>query len=270
MNSKPLETIAQQGFGALLWFLSAALSASLFLSFSLGDPVRRVVLVLLALALEGAKVLCWRLGGFARPLAVLLILLSIFASVGSSLQTLALLEEHREPYQVEEDRILQQRRELDQQIQELQTRIEQLPSTWVTWYRTLSSDLAQLRLERSALEVQKVVPEGTFYTRSGIFDQLARYMGLPQRTLELIVLLVMALCLEWAALTLSVSITTPQPSKSLQTTKHGAFKPVTPAISEEEYLKMMVELADGPYLGGRDRVGKALPSSRKKSMRFRQ
>jgi len=214
-----------------------------------------VVLVFLALALEGAKVLCWRLGGQARPLALLLILLSVFASVGSSLQTLALLEEQRRPYLAQNEITHQYRQELDQQIQELQSRIQELPSTWVTWYRTLSGDLAQLRQERSALEIKEYPTEGEFYTRSGIFEELSRYTQAPQELLELVILLVMALSLEWAALTLSA----PQkPQITPRTTPANLPKPEPPSISEEEYLGKMEELADGPFLGGRDRVGKAL------------
>jgi hypothetical protein len=80
-----LESNLRLFFGFLLWAISAALTFVLLIS--LGDgSVSKVLLGVVAVALEGAKILAWRRGGTYRIYAACLIILSGIASLGASLQ----------------------------------------------------------------------------------------------------------------------------------------------------------------------------------------
>ena len=73
-------------FGFLLWGVSATLTLVLLVSMGDGTIFSKVLLGIVAVALEGSKILAWRKGGPYRIYAVALIILSGIASLGASLQ----------------------------------------------------------------------------------------------------------------------------------------------------------------------------------------
>ena len=81
-----LESSLRLFFGFLLWGVSATLTFVLLLSLGDGTIFSKVLLGIVAVALEGSKILAWRKGGPSRIYAVALIILSGIASLGTSLQ----------------------------------------------------------------------------------------------------------------------------------------------------------------------------------------
>lgn len=244
--------------GSFLWMVSAILTIGLFLSFAAGDVGRAVVLVLLAVGLEGAKILTWRSGGVRRVLSWVLICLSILASFGSALQTVRLIDQSSKAAgaltRAENLHRQVQLDELDRQIRDLSSRLEALPPTWLSWYQNLSKDLKSLREERLAIlsqaEKSPVHVQETAETPS-VFQELADFTGWNRAVMELVILLVMAICLEWGALALLV-MDGPPKVRAL-----SRRKPYDPNLTDQ-FLSAMVTLGSGDYLGGRDRVAKSL------------
>lgn len=232
--------------GSLLWALSTVLSVVLFLSFSAGEVPRMVILGLLALGFEGAKILTWRQGGSARLLAWVLIGLSVLASFGSALQTVRLMDRLQSPIRLQDTAQAENQALLDRQITDLETRIQALPPDYLTWHRTMTADLNRLRHER--LSLAETAPIQETATTPTIFEELAWFTTWPRQTLELVLLLILALALEWGALLL----TSPVPEKDASPKQ--AFDPTL----TQTFLETMIALGDGTYLGGRDRVGRHL------------
>jgi hypothetical protein len=81
-----LESNLRLFFGFLLWAVSATLTCVLLLSLGDGSTLSKILLGIVAVALEGSKILAWRKGGPSRVYAVGLIILSGIASLGSSLE----------------------------------------------------------------------------------------------------------------------------------------------------------------------------------------
>ena len=79
-------------FGILLWGVSATLTLVLLISMGDGTISSKVLLGIVAVALEGSKILAWRKGGPTRIYAVALIILSGIASLGASLQVVEKLK----------------------------------------------------------------------------------------------------------------------------------------------------------------------------------
>ncbi len=81
------ETVLRLVCGGILWGISSLLTAGLFLTLAGDDQFRKLILFLLAVGLEGAKILSWRMGRGTRILSVSLIILSALGSLGASLET---------------------------------------------------------------------------------------------------------------------------------------------------------------------------------------
>lgn len=240
------ETGFRWAVGGLLWGLSAALSVVLFLSFSAGEVSRMILLGLLALGFEGAKILTWRQGGSARLLAWLLVGLSVLASFGSALQTVRLLDRVQAPGQLQEAQQAEDRALLDRRIADLENRLQALPEDYLTWYRNLGQDLDRLRQERRSLTLEAETPDLAFSPT--LFEELAWFSGWPRQVLELTLLMVLAVALEWGALLLTSSV------REAPESPKQAFDP----LMTQTFLDTMIALGDGTYLGGRDRVGRHL------------
>lgn len=261
-----IERLLRKLTGSLLWAVSAILSIVLFFSFSDKNWIRTGVLILMAIGLEGAKILTWKHGGRHRVLACILLGLSVLASFGSALQTVRLSDSlyisqqaASEQIEIADNLIINQIDELTRQIWNLEKRITDLPENWLTWYRTLSGDLQALRAERQVLinlnqpnqTIDSVPSDKPFTT---IFAELAKFTRWNRQAIELVVLMTIAICLEWGALALlgnnEPPKTTPVNVSDINLTDQASA-----------FLEKMIELGDGHHLAGRDRVVKALEIS---------
>lgn len=262
MNLSLRELRLKTILGGLLWTLSAILTAHLFLSFSLGNLWRMAVLVLMALGLEGSKILTWKMGGSARILSWVLIGLSILASFGSALQTVKALDQVVDGHLTIQESVADQKALLEVQIKDLEDRIRGLPPQWLTWYQRLSKDLEGLQEKYKNLEnsmVQPVSEEDSSPT-PGMFHELSGFFGWNRSALELVVLMILAVALEWSALIL----TSGKSPEEVKTPKNRVMDDQL----KEKFLKLMISLGDGKVLGGRDRVGKALGLTPYQSKRY--
>jgi hypothetical protein len=146
-----LESNLRLFFGFLLWAVSATLTFVLLLS--LGDgSVSKILLGVVAVALEGAKILAWRKGGIYRIYAACLIILSGIASLGASLQVVekskgSFLSITRDDvrsspaYLAEEVELSS----IDTEISALVSRLKFLPPDYTTATAQTESSLAALR-----------------------------------------------------------------------------------------------------------------------------
>src|SRR5208282_5764615 len=133
-----IESSLRLFFGFLLWAVSATLTFVLLLS--LGDgSVSKVLLGIVAISLEGAKILSWRKGGAYRIYAITLIMLSGIASLGASLQVVekskdSFLAVSREATRSSPAYIAKEGelRSIDAEIETLVSRLQALPPDYMT------------------------------------------------------------------------------------------------------------------------------------------
>ena len=85
-NDSPssLESNFRLFFGFLLWAVSATLTLVLLISMGDGTNFSKCLLGIVAVALEGSKILIWRKGGAYRIYAIALIILSGIAILGQA------------------------------------------------------------------------------------------------------------------------------------------------------------------------------------------
>ena len=246
------ETVLRLVCGGILWGISSLLTASLFLTLAGNDPLRQAILLLLAVGLEGAKILSWRMGTKERVLSVSLIVLSGLGSLGAALQTVqtyrqshSLVQHQQSPM---EARVLQDLNDLDRQQTILLDRLERLPPDFITATKDLNGELERLRVKRSELSVQLSQSEdqsSSTASPASVFDLMAQVLGLPTETLMLILLLFLAVNLEVAALVLAGHVEEPKPDSAL-------------AVSAEAFLEAAMKGAPLPVLHGRDATAQKL------------
>lgn len=145
-------------FGFLLWAVSATLTLVLLLSMGGASILAKVILGVVAVALEGSKILSWRMGGAYSAYAIALIVLSGIASLGSSLQVAELSkgsfsaiarEDYRSSptYYAQKDEL----RSIDAEISALVVRLQALPTDYTTAASRLKSPLAALHDRKQSL-----------------------------------------------------------------------------------------------------------------------
>ena len=144
--------------GFLLWGVSATLTLVLLLSLGDGSIVSKVLLGIVAIALEGSKILAWRKGGPSRVYAVALIILSGIASLGTSLQV---VEKAKDSFlsPVPQDLLSSpsylakegELKSIDAEIFTISSRIQSLPADYTSAATKLMSYLSTLRDQKQAL-----------------------------------------------------------------------------------------------------------------------
>ena len=147
-----LESNLRLIFGFLLWAVSATLTFVLLISLGDGSIVSKVLLGVVAVALEGSKILAWRKGGPSRIYAVALIILSGIASLGTSLEvvekskgsflSITRDEVRSSPAYLAEEVELSS---IDTEISALVSRLQALPTDYTTAAARTESSLAALR-----------------------------------------------------------------------------------------------------------------------------
>lgn len=270
-------------FGLLLWGVSATLTLVLLISLGDGTVFSKVLLGIVAIALEGAKILSWRKGGAYRVYAVALIVLSGIASLGASLQVvekssqtlLAISAEdlHLSPeYRAQESELTS----IDTEIATLVDRIRSLPPDYTTATLKTESYLSALRDRRQAL-VSSIARNdeavGASHQDGSMVALLGRTLGIRPDLLILILLLFVSAAIEVGALLLTVpdqgvsetgEASRSRPVSTAIAANASASRPNLPKasygdpITPDAFLKAAMEGADLPFLNGRDRTAERL------------
>lgn len=276
-SEKPIhaEALLRLVVGLVLWAASATLTVSLFLSMAGSRWEGRLFMAILAIAMEGTKILSWRMGGKAHLLAYALLVLSACASFGSALQT---VEAARSSFlsssqvAVKETSkykdALSERVSIDKEINITLERLIKLPPEYTTAATKLTGTLALLRDRRSRIQGTLNDLEessGTAYDNANLFVLMGKTLGIAPETMLLVLLLFLAVCIEAGALALTAPIKSIAPGLKEEGTaqvqeESPERRPMSyPCpIGPMDFLKAASEGADLPYLHGRDVTARKL------------
>lgn len=279
----PLESHVRLFVGFLLWGVSATLTFVLLASLGDGTIFSKALLGIVAIALEGAKILTWRKGSAYRIYAVALIILSGIASLGASLEVVERSSSSMLYVSVDEIRAtpIYKAREaeltsIDAEITTLVDRIRSLPADYPTATAKSESILSSLRDRREALVVSLAGDEASIGASHGdgsMIVLLGRTLGIRSDVLLLVLLLFVAASIEVGALVLTspdyaqrqpIEEPTPpslQPGSVASASLANPTLPrasYTPPITPDAFLAAAMEGADLPFLHGRDKTAQRL------------
>jgi hypothetical protein len=262
--------------GFVLWGISSVLTCSLLLSLANGNTLQGILLILIALALEGAKILSWRKQGKARFFSFALIALSAFASFGAALQTVegakasflsSSLNEIKQTSSYTS--LCLELKSIDSEIGIDIERLRKLPPDFISAARNLSSSLQGLRERRatltSALSTMEAT-QGEEVLNSNMFVLIGKTIGMKPEIVLLILLLFLSGSIEAGALILT------SPNKPIERLSKGeagkltldedgtaCMPPMKPYIEPEQFLEAAkTASSDLPYLLGQNRTSKLL------------
>jgi hypothetical protein len=285
-----LESSIRLFFGFLLWGVSATLSFVLLVSLGDGTIFSKALLGIVAIALEGSKILAWRKGGTSRIYALALIVLSSIASLGTSLQvveksntslrSISTEALHSSPAYLAREAELSS---IGTEISSLIARINSLPSDYTTATIKTESYLSSLRDRKEALINAIEKSEGMVgasHEGGNMVLLLGRAFGLRPATLLLVLLLFVSASIEVGALLL----TKPDYGPRNTLTRHSRHadlvggvstpNPIIPPASDrlpitpEAFLEAATEGADLPFLHGRDTTAEKLGISSAEAKRL--
>ena len=270
-------------FGFLLWGVSATLTFVLLLSLGDGAIFSKVLLGIVAVALEGSKILAWRKRGPSRVYAIALIILSGIASLGTSLQVVekskgSFLSPLPQDLTSSPSYLAKvgELKSIDAEISIITFRIQSLPVDYTTAATRLVSNLSTLRDRKQALIeslAQDEASVGTSHENGTMIAFLGRTLGLRPETLLLLLLLFVSASIEVGALLLTI------PDHKAQETVRNAKEPASesatagdtsldaspllspsyaPPITPEDFLEAAKDGADLPFLRGRDNTAEKL------------
>jgi len=270
-------------FGFLLWGVSATLTFVLLVSLGDGSILSKALLMIIAVALEGSKILTWRKGGASRVYALVLILLSGIASLGTSLQVVeksstSLLSISTEALRSSPEYLAREAElaSIDTEISTLVARIGSLPPDYTTATIKTESFLSSLRDRKQALIAATEKDEdmaGATHEVGNMVVLLGRALGLRPDTLLLVLLLLVSASIEVGTLLLTIPdhgarqiLIAPVRSSSHpgMEGRTSATKPslppasYAPPITPDAFLEAAMEGADLPFLHGRDKTAMKL------------
>lgn len=287
-----IESILRLSFGLLLWAVSATLTLVLLLSMGEGDIFAKILLGVVAIALEGTKILTWREGGAYRIYAIVLIVLSGVASLGTSLQVVAISKDSFAALVKADSRsspaYLAQQDELhsiDGEISTLVARLQALPVDYTTASSRLESSLASLRDRKQSILASLSANEagGASQGDRSMIVLLGRTLGLHPDVLLLVLLLFVSASIEVGVLLLTAphQETVRRPRRSggssaafdqVEDTDFSAGSGLpqsyAPPITPEAFLEAAKEGADLPFLHGRDKTAEKLGISSAEAKRI--
>jgi hypothetical protein len=277
-----LESNFRLFFGFLLWAVSATLTLVLLISMGDGTISSKVLLGVVAIALEGSKILAWRKSGTYRIYAVALIILSGIASLGTSLQvvekskgsflSISRDEVHSSPaYLAKEGELAS----IDSEIAALVSRLKALPPDYTTATVQTESSLTALRDRKQSILESLATEEtvGASYDDRNMVAILGRTLGLRPEVLLLVLLLFVSASIEVGALLLTI------PDHEAQETVGRIMEPPTesvtvgdtsfeaspllspsyaPPITPDDFLEAAKDGSDLPFLRGRDTTAEKL------------
>jgi len=275
-----LESSARLFFGSLLWAVSATLTFVLLVSLGDGTISSKALLGIVAVALEGSKILTWRKGGASRVYALVLIFISGIASLGTSLQVVeksgtSLFSITTEALRSSPAYLAREAElaSIDTEISTLVARIKSLPPDYTTATIKTESYLSSLRDRKKALIAAIEKAEDTVggsHDNGNMVVLLGRALGLRPDTLLLVLLLLVSASIEVGALLLTIpdhgprnALTRPSRHTDMAggvSIPNPIFPPAShmPPISPEVFLEAAKDGADLPFLHGRDTTAEKL------------
>lgn len=266
------EVLVRFAVGLVLWACSAYFTVSLFLAMAGQNRVSEVFMTILALELEGTKILTWRMGGRARYLAWALLSLSIVASLGAALRTVKEAESSFHAAStdgIKTSRIYEElatdEATIDREIALDLDRLMELPPEYTTAAAHLSLRVAALRDRRAAVAQQLASLETharSAYDEGNLFVLLGKELGLSPETVLLVILLFLSLCIEVGALVLTSPSLEVGHGPTGQDQAHASSLPGRTSQDcpdhAEAFLVAAMDGADLPYLHGRDTTARKL------------
>ena len=288
-----IESSIRLFFGFLLWGVSATLTFVLLVS--LGDDTifSKALLGIVAIALEGSKILAWRKGSTSRIYALALIVLSGIASLGTSLQVVeksntslrSITTEalHSSPAYLAREAELTS---IDTEISTLIARINSLPPDYTTATIKTESYLSSLRDRKQGLIAMIEEDEdtaGTSHEGGNMVVLLGRAFGIRPDSLLLVLLLLVSASIEVGALLLTTpryetvrrphQIRNPSTVSAPTETQASGIHPSPPIsygapITPDSFLEAAKDGADLPYLHGRDKTAESLGISSAEAKRL--
>jgi len=268
-----VEVLTRGIVGCALWACSAYLTVSLFLSMAGRTRGSQIFMAALAIALEGTKILSWRMGGKARYLSYALLALSVVASFGAALKT---VQEARTSFVVtateslktsqDYESLLKEESALDQEAAVLLKRLGELPPAYATAATRISGTLADIRERKASVGAQRASLENrerSRYDDGNLFVLLGKEFRLAPETVLLVILVFLSLCIEAGALVLTAPVEKAPPPCPLQQRQEqddvlpGRPRQDSPRTTEA-FLSAAMDGADLPYLHGRDATARKL------------
>jgi len=285
-----LESSIRLFFGFLLWGVSATLTFVLLVSFGDGTISSKALLGIVAIALEGSKILTWRKGGASRVYALALIILSGIASLGTSLKVVeksstSLLSISTETLRSSPAYLAREAElaSIDTEISTLVARIKSLPPDYTTATIKTESYLSSLRDRKQGLITATEKDEdmvGASHEDGNMAVLLGRAFGIRPDTLLLVLLLLVSAAIEVGALLLTMPKHGPRNALT-RSSRHADLvggvsiaNPIVlpashmPPVTPEAFLEAATEGADLPFLHGRDRTAEKLGISSAEAKRL--
>jgi len=218
--------------GSCLAGLSALLTLNLFLALAHGNPLYQVIMGLLAVFLEAAKILLFRRRGLVKVIGVILVGISLLASFGSALLVVsedqavtnqkAVIAAHQSFAYLNSKAEVES---LDSQITMLIEKRKALPSDFITAGNQLTDQIAALRSRKDAV-LKEMARQEAYSTGENasspttMFGLFAKVFGLDENLIVLLILLALAGVLEASSLALTAPRYSTPPLGS-----DGAFQP---------------------------------------------
>jgi hypothetical protein len=207
-----IEKRLSMSFGILLAFISMILTVSLFMSLAGDDLIRQIVMITLAVGLEGAKLLTFRMGKGFRIISVCLIIISVVASFGSALLVIesnqhiaarnASTEQARSFNKQEEVKNLGF---IDDQINALIEQFKALPPDYISAGKDLNAAISVLREKRGEVmrSIKVNVDDAPVLMTVTMFGLISKIIGFSEDGFILAILMFMAVILEASILALT-------------------------------------------------------------------
>jgi len=274
-----LESSIRLFFGFLLWGVSATLTLVLLITLGDGMFFTKALLGIVAIALEGAKILSWRKGAAYRIYAVALIVLSGIASLGASLQVVekskdSFLAIVREDVQSSPTYIAAEGEltSIDTEITALVSRLKALSPDYMTAAARTESSLDALRDRKQGIldSLTRSDLAGASHDDGNMIVLLARTMGFRPDTLLLVLLLFVSAAIEVGALLLTIpehgigqAVKAPPAHVGViggATASGPTFPPTSndSPMTPDAFLEAAMDGADLPFLHGRDTTAEKL------------
>lgn len=278
LQTQSIESRLQRLIGLTLWAISALLSLSLFLTLGGESVTAKVLMGTVALCLEAGKILTWRKGGLSRLFSLLLVSLSLLASIGAALVAVENAKDSMRKGALTGVKSSQVYLSLQSELKSIDTEVEillrrqdSLPPDFTTASNHLNNAIKDLRDRRSSVLSELSRLEESAEPEASSRDMiylLSKAINKPQEAVLFVLLIIVAVVIELGAMLLTspetkkrqnLSPSDPSPSDFMSKAQVGLPWPSYRApIDAETFLRTAIDGADLPYLHGRDKTAEKM------------
>lgn len=272
---KMSEQALRTAIALCLWILSAFMMAALFMELAGSNILSKVVACIWAILLHGSMVLCWRMGGWARVVTILLEGVTVIGAFILAFNTLAQNQEIQkknwegEVFQTAPFKELSQDLDTERELKAiLSNRLKILPPDFTTAAGNLQSSIDEVtqKIEKikSSREQLVSLELSKKHSSSGVFQKVAGENGF---VFELILLTVISFLTEIAALALTSKESRNRGEEAKQKPKR---KSNVRSATVDQYLKISFENpCKNGFPGGYRTVAKKLDISERQARKIR-